>query len=108
MRRAELDSGTKRPGISRVESPRVAAADRLDASDHHVAAVAIRSGATTSEAVIAQLGRLTQLRALNLNHITVHDSALIHLSGLKNLSSLAVNADHRRVWALARFGRGNA
>jgi hypothetical protein len=57
----------------------------VDYFGHITAAVAHHMSAETSDAVLAQVGRLTRVQSLNLHDSPISDSGLVHLKGLTNL-----------------------
>src|SRR5262249_53280739 len=60
----------------------------VDYFGHITAAVAHHMSAATSDAVMAQVGRLTRVQSLNLHDSSISDSQLMHLKGLTNLTVL--------------------
>jgi hypothetical protein len=60
----------------------------VDYFGHVTAAVSHHMSAATSDAVIAQVGRLTGIQSLNLHDSSISDSGLVHLKGLTNLQVL--------------------
>jgi hypothetical protein len=57
----------------------------VDYFGHVTAAVAHHMSAETSDAVLAQVGRLTRVQSLNLHDSSISDAGLVHLKGLTNL-----------------------
>jgi hypothetical protein len=66
----------------------------VDYFGHVTAAVAHHMSAATSDAVIAQVGRLTRIQSLNLHDSPISDSGLVHLKGLKNLRVILLYRTH--------------
>jgi hypothetical protein len=62
----------------------------VDYFGHVTAAGLHHMSAATSDAVMAQVGRLTRVQSLNLDHSSISDSALMHLKGLTNLTNLVL------------------
>ena len=58
----------------------------VDYFGHVTAAVSHHMSAATSDAVIAQVGRLTRVQSLNIHDSSISDSGLVHLKGRKNLA----------------------
>ncbi len=57
----------------------------VDYFGHVTAAVAHHMSLATTDAVIAQVGRLTRAESLNIHDSPLSDSGLMHLKGLTNL-----------------------
>jgi hypothetical protein len=55
----------------------------------HVTSVDLTGSSMTTDAMLAEVGRLNQLQQLSV-HTSVTDAGLVHLKGLTNLSSLGV------------------
>jgi hypothetical protein len=60
----------------------------VDYFGHVTAVVSHHMSAATSDAVTAQVGRLTRVQSLNLHDSSISDSALRHLRALTNLTVL--------------------
>ncbi len=58
----------------------------------NVIVVEFYSSSTTADATVAQVGRLTELRDLDLHLLNVSDADLAHLKGLTKLSQLYLSA----------------
>jgi hypothetical protein len=56
----------------------------------HVTIVVSDPGARSTDATLAQIGRLTQLEVLDLPESSISDAGLAHLKGLTNLSVLGL------------------
>ncbi len=60
----------------------------------HVTAVRVSSESTATDAVIAHVGRLTQLESLDLDGTSVSDAGLARLEGLTDLVVLSLCGTH--------------